>query len=261
MLFDAAIEAGVTVPATLLEPFEEGWTEQCLFFWLGTNITKMLSCDFEARSHRIRRLAAKNLLGEIDTMYEALLTEPASAPILVTDPGRGPGIGEGEGGGSCGDGIAEMPKDFPPGTLYTLQDDGLTGDVLLARGPQNVYYRRTVVPTGKQVGFGSCSPLLNRMTVRIGYLAALRGKSVEETERLFHSETYMRFISDEDFHREVERSVTAQEQGIRECVQATERPGCAPPRRLRSVPEVSDTRPKAKELPLPAVAVREFDLH
>ncbi len=35
----------------------------------------------------------------------------------------------------------------------------------------------------------------------------------------------------------------------------------APDLRLRIVPEVTDTRQKAKELLLPAVAVREFDLH
>lgn len=266
VLFDAAIEAGVTVPATLLEPFEEGWTAPVLILLARDKHSEDALLRFRSeKSQNTVWLAANNLLLEKKSKrwYEALLTETSiTHRFMVTDPGRGPGIGGGEGGGSCGDGVAEMPKDFPPVTLYTLHDDGLTGDVLLARGPQDVYYRRTVVPPGKQVGFGSCSSLLNRMAARIGYLAALRGESAEKIERLFHSETYMQYTSDEDFQREVERSMTAQEQGIRECVQAIERAGMrAPDVRLRIVPEVSDTRQKAKELLLPAVAAREFNLH
>jgi hypothetical protein len=265
-LFDAAIEAGVDVPANLLEPFEEGWTEPVLILLArdrhsGDSLLRLRS----EKSRDTVWLAANNLLLEkkSERWYEAVLTEiNITHRFMVTDPDRGPGIGGGEGGGSCGDGVAEMPKGFPPVTLYTLQDHGERGDVLLVRGPQNVYYRRTVVPTDKQVGFGSCSSLLDRMLVRLGYLAVLRGGSVEETERLFQGETNIQYTSSEAFQREVERSMTAQEQGIREFVQAIETAGMRSPNiRLRIVPEVKDTRRKTKELVLPALADREFDLH
>ena len=64
------------------------------------------------------------------------------------------GGGVGGGGGVCGDGVLAMPKGFPPITVYDLQDAAFTGNVGLAKGPQNVYYSRTIASTDKQVGVG-----------------------------------------------------------------------------------------------------------
>lgn len=40
-----------------------------------------------------------------------------------------------------------------------------------------------------------------------GTLQHLRGESVEEVERLFRAETYVEYSPDEDYQREVERSI------------------------------------------------------
>jgi hypothetical protein len=264
VLFDAAIEAGVTIPATMLEPFEEGWIDPVLILLARDEHSEdpLLRLRRE-ESPNIVWLAANNLLFERKSQrwYEALLGEIGFAHrFVVTDPDRGAGFGGGVGGGVTACGVSTMPKGFPPVTLYTLRDYGVKGDVLLAQGPRSVYYERAVVPTDRQVGHSSRSSILDRMEIRIGYLAELGHKSVAETDRLFRPATYIQYTSVEDFRREVERSITAHEQGIRELIQAIERDGLrAPDIRPRIVPEVHDTRRNATE-PLPAVPERDFGL-
>jgi hypothetical protein len=265
VLLDAAIEAGVTVPATLLKPFEEGWTVPVVILLARDKCSE--DSLLRLRSEKLRNtlwLSVNNLLLEKKSQrwYEAMLGEISiTHRFTVTDPGRGPGYGGGSAGGSCGDGVAGMPKGFPPTTLYTLHEDGVRGNVLLARGPRNVYYERTVVPTDEQVGIGSCDSIFDRMAVRIGYLAELRGESAEETEQLFRSESFIEYSSAEAFARETERSMIAQEQRIREFIRGIEKAGLRTPEtRLRIVPEVADTRQNAKDT-LPVVAARDLDLH
>ena len=251
-LFDAGIEAGMTVPVALLEPFEENWADAVLILLARDNDSEgsLLRLGLE-KSRPIVWLAANNLLFERKSQiwYAATLAQISiTHRFTVTDPGYGAGIGGGVGGGASGDGIAALPKGFPPVALYTLQDDvtAQRGSVLLARGPQNVYYKRTVVPTDKQVPFGSGSVALDRMAIRIGYLAQLRHESVEETERLFHSETHILFTTVEDFERQVERDLEAQAEGIRALIQDLARVGLnAPDVRLHIVPEVVDQRQTA----------------
>jgi hypothetical protein len=194
--------------------------------------------------------------------YEAMLREVSiTHRFTVTDSTSGPGLGGGIGGAVSGDGVAAMPKGFPPVTLYTLQDFGYAGSVLLAEGPRNVYYKRTVVPTDKQVGVGSSESHVDRMEIGIAYLAKLRGPFADDTKRLFRGETHIQFTSIGHFERSVEQSMSAQEQGIRAFIQDLEQDGLhAPDLRLRIVPEVNDQRPRPGE-PLPLLAAREFDLH
>jgi hypothetical protein len=263
-LFDAAIEAGITVPAELLDPFEDNWTYPVLILLArDTNSEDSLLRLRQEKSRNIVWLAANNLLlaRKSQPWYRAILGEiNITHRFTVTDPGDGGEIGGGQGGGVYSDGGAKVPQGFPPVTLYHLVDFGQKGDVLLARGPKDVYYRRTIVPTDKQVGFGTSASSLDRMAIRIGYLAQLRSVPVEQAERLFHSETHIHYTSTENFEREVEQSMKAQGQGIRELVQAIEKGGLrAPGIRLRIVPEVNDRREKATD-PLPIVAPRDIDL-
>ncbi|MGB7761701.1 MAG: hypothetical protein WBL61_17850 [Bryobacteraceae bacterium] len=263
-LFDAAIEAGVTVPAGLLEPFEENWTYPVLILLArDTNSEYSLLRFREGKSRDIVWLAANNLLFERKSQpwYRAILGEIViTHRFTVWDTGFGGEIGGGQGGGVYSDGIAAMPKGFPPVALYTLYDSAQRDSVLLARGPRDVYYRRTIVPTDKQVVFGPCIPFVDRMAIRIGYLAQLRSVPVEQAERLFHSETQIRYTGKENFEREVESSMKAQEQGIRAWIQAIANGGLpASGVRLRIVPEVNDKRQNATD-PLPAVAPRDIEL-
>ncbi|MGD0049089.1 MAG: hypothetical protein ABSE42_18985 [Bryobacteraceae bacterium] len=264
-LFDAAIEAGITVPAGLLEPFEESWPYPVLILLArDTTSEDSLLRLREEKSRNILWLAANNLLLERKSQawYAAILGEIGiTHRFTVIDTDRGGGIGGGQFGGGFGDGVAAMPKGFPPVALYTLQDFAQRGSVLLARGPRDVYYKRTIVPTDKQVGFGSSASSIDRMAIRIGYLAQLRSVPFEQAERLFHSETQIRYTGAENFEREVERSMQIQEQGIRAFLQAIEKNGLrATGVRLRIVPEVNDKRENMTD-PLPVVAPRDIDLN
>jgi hypothetical protein len=263
-LFDAVIEAGIAVPAVLLEPFKERWTDPVLILLArGADNEDMLLAMLGSQGRDVVWLTANNLLLERKSQrwYKTTLEEVTlTHRFAVRDSDEGAGFDAGQGGGVCGDGVAAMPKGFPPVTLYYLRNGGNRGDVLLARGPENVYYERTVVPTDKQAGVGSCMSLVDRMAIRIGYLAQLCVQPREETERLFHGETQIRYTTVDDFTRTVERSMDAQEHGIRAFIQTIEKAGLrARDVRLKIVPQIEDKRQKSGD-PLPTPAPREIDL-
>jgi hypothetical protein len=62
--------------------------------------------------------------------------------FAVTEPGAGAGVGLSGGGGMCGDAGAGAPSAFPPFVMYVLYENPLPGDVLIARGPHPVGYRK-----------------------------------------------------------------------------------------------------------------------
>src|SRR5262249_18070802 len=135
--------------------------------------------------------------------------------FAVTDPGAA-GTGGGAGGVVCRDGVAAMPKGFPPIAIYTLVDSELRGNVLVAPGPQNIYYKRTVVPTDKQVGTGSCWSQLDRMDYRIRLMAELSDTPVIQARNLFRRNTSISYRGMKEFAQEVAQDLSRQEQGIRE---------------------------------------------
>jgi hypothetical protein len=261
-LFDAAIEANITVPAVLLEPFEEKWSDPVLILLARDKDAEEPLLRFAAeKSRNAEWLAANNLLFAMKSQrwYSGMLAElNITNQFIVTDPGEG-GTGGGKGGIVCGDGVAAMPKGFPPITIHTLQERALRGSVLLAPGPQSIYDERTIVPTDKQVGFGSCSTGLDRAAYRIKYLAEIANMPGNQAENLFHRAMGFSYRGTEDFEREVEQDLTAQEQGIRQVLQSAKVRGLDYPAdlRLRIVPEVIDRRQNATE-PLPVVTPREI---
>ena len=252
------------VPSPLLEPFEEKWTDAVIVLLAraGDSEQSLLRIRGEG-SRDIVWLAVNNMLlaNKSQRWYEAILGElRITNRFTVTDTLDAPGSGGGEGGGMCGDGVAAMPKGFPPVLLYSLQDFAARGSVLLAQGPLDVYYKMTIVPTDKQVWVGSCGSMIDRTALIIGYLARLGARPEKETERLFHAETPIRFTTMEDFERKVDQSMKTQEQGIRSFIQTIEKSGLATPTvTLRIMPEVNDHR-KSLSATLPAVAPRVNDL-
>ena len=265
VLFDAAIEAGITVPAALLEPFEERWSGPVLILLARDTGGQDALLRFSGeRSQNIVWLAANNLLFERKSQpwFAAILGAiEVTHKFTVTDPGelRG-GVGGGRYGASYGDGMAAMPKGFPPVALYTLQDYAQKDSVPLAHGPRDVYCKRTIVPTDKQVGIGSSGATLDRDAIRIGYLAQLGHMPLDQAQSLIHSETHIYYADDESFARMVDQTMQVQEQGIRNLLRAIESDGLrAPAIHLRVVPEVRDER-RTQNDPLPSVAPRDIDL-
>lgn len=260
-LFDAAIEGGIDVPADVLEPFLTSWTEPALILLArDANSENLLMTLGGEKSRDMPWLAANNLLFERKSKrwYGATLREiTITHRFVVTDRADQRAVERDivRDGSSCGDGTSAMPKGYPPVTLYTLVDHGETGSVFLVHGPRSVYYQRSIVPTDTEVGIGACVSQLDRMAIRIGYLAQFRLESPEDAEGLIHAETHIAYTGLADFERKVRRAMKEQEAGIRALLKAGESDGFRAPKTiLRVVPEVIDQRSKTTaSLPVPAL--------
>jgi hypothetical protein len=260
-LFDGAIEAGVTVPVALLEPFEQRWAAPVL-------ILLARSQDGEGSLLRLSEnpatdqvwLAANNLLFERKSAswYARTLRElPATHVFVITDPDTGGGIGTGIrcGGVGCeGPGLISMPKGFPPIGLYGLSVTPRQGSTLLAHGPTNIYYDRTVVPTDKTIGAPACNAqMLNRESTRFGYLSELTGVPTTDLERVWHRSTNIQYHGPEATSSEMQRALSAQEEAVRGVLQRIKDRGLTPERgtTLQIYPSITDLRRESSG-PLPA---------
>jgi hypothetical protein len=264
VLFDAAIEADVSLPAAVLEPFEERWQDPVLILLVHAKDSEEFLLRLgENKVRDLVWLAANNRLAEMRSQrwYVRTLSEISiTHRFTLVDPNSGSGHG-GVGGGFCGDGIYSVPKGFPPITLYTLQNQPMRRSVLLVPGPKDVFYQRTMVPTDKHAGFGSCGSILNRPDIQAGYLAQLAGMPIKKGESLLHSETEISNSGVENFKREVEQALEEQEKGIRGMILAIKKRelDAGPGVRLQIISEVNDQRHNPT-YSVPAVAPREFVL-
>lgn len=249
MLLAALIEAAVPVPSNLVEPFLEAWPDASIILLAsGSDSDQVLLRLASEKSRDVVWLASNNILAERRSKhwYAALLNQLiVTHRFLVVN--QGIAVGAGEGGGACGDGVAVNLKGFPPLILYTLADFAERGSLLLAKGPMNVYYKRTIVPSGKQVGLGRCGRFFNRMEIRIGYLAQLRSVPFESAKQMFRAETSVQYTTDENLRRDCERSMAVQEQSIQEFLKALADSGLDTPEMdLQIVPQVVDRRNDAQ---------------
>jgi len=265
VLFDAAIESDITVPAELLQPFEENWAAPVLILLARDKDSEdsLLRLSVE-KSPDIVWLTASNLLAERNSQrwYTGLLGSVNIAHrFTVFDPGTGAGTGGATGGGVYGDGGAAMPKGFPPVTIYALRTGCMPGSVLLAQGPENVCYQRTVVPTDKQVGFGAGHTSFKRDDMRGGYLAQLANMTSSEVRSILHPETTLEFHGIDAIRQSMEQGLDAQEEDIRALLQKIANRGLEVPTgvHLQVVPEVIDQRSDRSEA-LPPLAPREIQL-
>jgi len=262
-LFDAVIEAGVIVPASLLEPFEERWSNPVLILLAGDKDNEDALMRLAGRKPDIVWLTANNLLLRMKSRwYAGTLADLSITHEFIVVDGSSEGFGGGTVGGMCGDGIAAMPQGFPPVAIYNLTDNGERGSVLLAQGPKSVYYTRTIMPTDEQVGFGSCTSILDRAAIQIEYLAQLARVEPGKAREVFHPQTEIHYRGVEAFSTEIEQSMSVQENGIRALIDAIRQRGLDSPSdvRLRIVPVITDRRPDATEA-LPGVGSREIMLN
>jgi hypothetical protein len=263
-LFDAAIVGEVAIPSTLLQPFAENWIAPVLILLSRNKDSEGMLLAFRADTSRdMVWLTANNLLSGMKSQrwYSSIWKEiNITHKFTVVDSEDLSGFGGAAGGVSCGDGVALMPRDFPPVGLYALEDHGGRGRVVIAEGPTATYYHRTVVPTNAQVGIGSCTGQLDRAAARIGYLAQLGLEPAEKAEQQFHAVTQVSYTSSDAFLREAERSMAEQADYIVRLTRAGEREGLRPPDiLLRMIPEIVDKR-KNPRIPLPAIGPRTISL-
>jgi hypothetical protein len=132
-LFDAAIQAGLTVPAELVEPFEANWRAPAIILLArDPNSEEPLLRLREEKLGDGEWLAVSNLLLALKSQRsfaKALSEVNISHVFTLIDPGDIGGHASGSGGGVFSDGLAQMPKDFPPVGVYVLLDWEQKGDV------------------------------------------------------------------------------------------------------------------------------------
>lgn len=100
--------------------------------------------------------------------------------LAVLDPGK---FGGGAGGGVVsGDAWFSVPEEFPPITLYDLEERWRAGCILVADGDHPIYCRRRIVEPGKSAGSGSQGGRRKNNKYRMEFLARLAGVDVEELD-------------------------------------------------------------------------------
>jgi hypothetical protein len=146
--------------------------------------------------------------------------------------------------------------------VYAVWNWAQAGDVLLAKGPVDVYYRRIVAPTdGRGVPFSQGETRWDRQKIRDDYLAPL-GKITEgEAVYLFHRQTTIEFCGESDMRQRWEDALSAQETAIRDFVRKAQENGLGSVTgmQMQIVPQVYDLR-KATAGSAPNLAPRVFVL-
>jgi hypothetical protein len=263
-LFDAAIQSGITVPAELLEPFEAHWYPPAIILLARDPTSEDTLLRVREKVENVEWLAVNNLLlGRKSQRFFAKTLSDVEIVHTFTlqDPDDNSGSGSGTGGGVFGDGVLVMPKGFPPVGIYGLVDFALAGDVLLARGPTDAYYRRFVVPTNKQIASSLGRESIERNKLRIQYLATLEQPHDQPAESIFHAQTSIQVQNDAQLHQQWDTALQAQEAAIRAFVRSAQDRGLGSVTgmTLKIVPQVNDRR-KTTSSPIPPLTPREFVL-
>jgi hypothetical protein len=263
-LFDAAIQSGITVPADLLEPFEENWRPAAIILLARDRTAENSLLRIYDKAENVEWLAGGNLLLGLKSQRFYARTLGAieiSHRFTLIDPGDGSASDGGGGGVGCIDGVLAMPNGFPPVGVYSMIDVALPGDILLAHGPQDAYYRRSVAPPDRQTGFGVCRGNVDRQKIRAGYLSALTGGPESQVRYLFESPSRLEYRDEAVLRQEWDAALSAQEFAIREFVRTaqTHGLGSVTGMKLTITPTIQDLR-KTTAGPTPALTPREFVL-
>jgi len=265
-LLDALIQSGSTVPADAVLPFRERWRAETLILLSrgGGNEEALLDLRKEKLDGE-EWLLVSNLLFRMRSgrFFASILQEKTVTHTFEIHgaSGIGSGWGGGVGGVSCGDGVGGFPKGFPPIGKYQLTVAAQAGDVVVAEGPKNVYYRRIVVPKDSQIGWGHCTMEGEPEMRRMEYLAAIGAFDVEGVRRIFEPTDTILWQNAEHAGAVMKASLQLQVETIRGFVKTAGQRGWsgAAGVSLRITPVVHDDRQDKHEA-VPGIAAVEFTL-
>ncbi len=263
-LFDALIESGQKVPTDILIPFKENSRDEVLILMArDAGNEDLLLAMREEKLDEAQWLTVNNLLLRLRSarLFVKTLEELRITHKFTVVDHDGIGFGDGSGYGGVSDGIRQLPKHFPPIGLYQLIVYAGEGYVLVAKGPRDVYYRRTVVPTNHQAGWGIPFSSWDDQQERLEYLAALNQMTVEQTKQVFWAGSVIRWRDLADFSSGVDSDLGGQAAGIQAFVSKAKQRGLAGLAgvTLKIIPEVADQRRNVTVV-LPAEAPKEFVL-
>jgi hypothetical protein len=265
-IFDALIVSGTVVPARNLMPFAERWPDEVLIL-----LARELNNDdalMELRAKdlgRAQSLLVNNLLLRMRSpqLFARLLNEiPMTHRFQIIAKGEATGIAGGAGGTGVACGTNEIHKSFPPIGLYQLVVGPVEGGAtLVARGPRDVYYRRTVVPTDQQVGWSIEFTSRNEKHHQ-EYFAALLGMNVDRIRSTFSAISYIEWEDQDAFIHEARSRLESQSVWILSLLAEAKQLGFTVPsgKAFRIAVEIEDSRLTALP-PVPrSLPAKEFYL-
>ncbi|MCX6611716.1 MAG: hypothetical protein NTW74_12800 [Acidobacteria bacterium] len=265
VLFEALIESGVTVQAQLLEPFLESWTAPALILLVRAPDSEatflLLSSE---RKGDLVWLTSNNVLAwrRSKAWYQDMLRQLSTTHIFSVFSPNQPeyGIPGGHGDGIARDQLEQMPAGFPPVILYSLASRLFPGSTLLTPGPINVYFRRTVVPTGQSFHPPSSEGYVSRLDLWYGYLAELSRKTTDEVQKFFKASTTIIFTTDLKFVKLCDQSLTRQAEGLQRLIQLIAETGLFPSQSQFLIEVGVYDHRKWKHHPLPEIRSRVVTL-
>ncbi len=264
-LLDALIQSERPVPIELLLAFRQGWTDEVLILIArATNTEDALLALREQTLDNAQWLTVNNLLLSLHSsrfFVRTLLETPVTHTFTFRSRATGGGIGSGVGGGGAVDGTRQLPAEFPPIGLYQLVDFGHPGYVIVSTGPRDTFYRRTVVPTNGQAGWGVPVDRPDRGIERIAYLAAMTGSDASQVRAILSATTDLEWQAETDWAGRLDQELTAQTHSVQDLANTAELRGFTGLTgvELTIVTEIEDLR-ETRDVPLPVVAKRTFAL-
>lgn len=270
-LLDALIQMDVTVPPDLILPFRRGHRAEGTILLLRKSATEDLLFEMLDRAiNDTEWLAIANTLVErrssriLDRLLDGL---PITHSFHFVG---GSGSLSVEGGRPDGSGAVirtrRLAKGFPPTGVYTLSRFASSPSALLAPGPKNVYYRRTVVAGDGVIGWSEGGPdaaYTKRIDLRLQLIAARSGYSEELVYKVFRPSSELASHTPARFDRDLSRRLDEQTAALRDFLSHTKRFGATTMKhfRVEILPELHDFRKnKSAKLPTPTPRVVEIDM-
>jgi hypothetical protein len=223
-LFDALIQIPGPIPSDVILSFESSWRTEILILLnrdpaASGNEASLL----DMREHSMpdpEWITVNDLLFSISSkpFFQRTLHEIQVTHDFWVKDQEGIGCG---GAMGCGDSTIRFPKGFPPVARYQLKTTMSPGDILLVDRPVAVYYRRIVVPTDHDAGWGYCQSAgfaETRQTLRARFFSAIDGLSADQSEKLFGSRTSIEWRSAAQVTEEIENRLGMQAAGIQALV-------------------------------------------
>ncbi len=249
-VFDALIVSGTQVPEMYLMPFASKWRDEVLILLAHQGADE--ETLFEIRKADLTEpqwLLVNNLLlqKKPPRFFSQLLDEVEITHTILIVDGDSSGVGGGSGGGSWACGVRQMPRGFPPVGLYQLIAYAERGAIVIAKGPRDVYYRRTVAPTDGQVGWSVGRVSWNARQERLAYLAVLTKSETSRMRHLLSRVSSVHWRGNTDFERELDLLLERQASDIRSWLGDAVRLGVADvrPDRLGITANIEDRRRNA----------------
>lgn len=261
VVFDALILSGASVPESVLAPFAERWRDAALIVLARQEGNEELLLSIRGKElGRPQWIAVNNLLPRMRSsrFFRKTLTETALTHTFIVVDESGQKSRGGSGGASAGDGVRRLPKAFPPTGIYQLIDTPREGDVLLLKGPLDVYYRRILIPTDERVGLSSNGPLFEKEKEGLAYIAAWNGAKLEDVRRIFWPTTTVGWSDTAHFQDCVENSLGAQVEAVQDLLDTSRRRGAGDLSGMRLGIAIDVLDDRRGGITLPNIPLRAF---